>query len=220
MYFTGDSAGGNLAAAVSLRLANESNVPKLKLQMLIYPALQAFDFASPSYILYGTGNNYVMLSKMEMVGFWLSYYQGNHDNMDVFLANNHTTLTLKTSRYSKYVSHNLISEDYKHPNGYYKLNNGENVDVAKRFEEVLLNPYYCPLMASGLKGQPPTYILTAEVDVLRDDGVMYAGRLRDAGVKVHHAHFERGFHGIFSMEALPIYKSVAADVYKYLDDNL
>ncbi|NXJ91731.1 ADCL4 protein, partial [Corythaixoides concolor] len=40
----GDSAGGNLAAAVSQTLAERSDLPKLRAQILIYPGLQALDF--------------------------------------------------------------------------------------------------------------------------------------------------------------------------------
>uniref|UniRef100_A0A8C3UH27 Alpha/beta hydrolase fold-3 domain-containing protein n=1 Tax=Catharus ustulatus TaxID=91951 RepID=A0A8C3UH27_CATUS len=45
----GDSAGGNLAAAVSQTLAGSSDLPRLRAQILIYPGLQALDFNLPSY---------------------------------------------------------------------------------------------------------------------------------------------------------------------------
>ena len=47
--FTGDSAGGNVAAAVTLKLRDEHLTPPLRLQLLLYPALQALDFNLPSY---------------------------------------------------------------------------------------------------------------------------------------------------------------------------
>jgi acetyl esterase len=57
------------------------------------------------------------------------------------------------------------------------------------------NPDAAPLFAASLSGMPPTYLLTAGYDPLRDDGRAYAKRLIDAGVPVHFT--ERGglIHG-------------------------
>ena len=45
---TGDSAGGNLAAAVALKLRDEEVTPSLQAQVLMYPALQMQDMETPS----------------------------------------------------------------------------------------------------------------------------------------------------------------------------
>ena len=45
----GDSAGGNLATAVAMILRDTNFHPQPKLQVLLYPALQAVDFHTPSY---------------------------------------------------------------------------------------------------------------------------------------------------------------------------
>ena len=45
-------------------------------------------------------------------------------------------------------------------------------------------------------GLPPTFVVTCEFDALRDHGVFYALRLREAGVRVKWEHYKGGFHGV------------------------
>jgi acetyl esterase len=55
------------------------------------------------------------------------------------------------------------------------------------------DPRVCPLRMPNLRGLPPAFVVTAEYDVLRDEGERYAERLREDGVDVT---FERaaGLH--------------------------
>lgn len=48
--FSGDSAGGNLVAAVTLKLRNIGIQPQPKLQVLIYPTTQGIDMKLPSQV--------------------------------------------------------------------------------------------------------------------------------------------------------------------------
>ncbi len=66
----GDSAGGNLAAAVALR-ARDSG-PSLALQALVYPVTD-FDFESESYARYESGLN---LTRAKMQWYWEQYLAG------------------------------------------------------------------------------------------------------------------------------------------------
>jgi len=64
----GDSAGGNMAAAVTL-LAKERGGPNIGLQVLFYPVTDA-NFDTPSYHQFATGH---FLSREAMKWFWNNY---------------------------------------------------------------------------------------------------------------------------------------------------
>lgn len=44
--------------------------------------------------------------------------------------------------------------------------------------------YYSPVEVSSFVGLPPAYIETAEFDCLHDDGILYANKLKSAGINV------------------------------------
>lgn len=52
-----------------------------------------------------------------------------------------------------------------------------------------------PLRSDGLGSLPPTLLVTAENDPLRDEGLAYADKLREAGVPVKYRHFGAAEHG-------------------------
>lgn len=59
-----------------------------------------------------------------------------------------------------------------------------------------------PLLAPDLTGMPPTFVLTAGYDPLRDEGRMYADVLSAAGVPTQYLCFERQMHGFMPMGGL------------------
>ena len=61
-----------------------------------------------------------------------------------------------------------------------------------------------PLRASTeqLKGLPPALVITAEADVLRDEGEDYANKLREAAVRVTAVRFQGTIHDFVMLNAL------------------
>ena len=58
-----------------------------------------------------------------------------------------------------------------------------------------VSPYAAPARAENLAGLPPAYISTMEFDPLRDEGILYALRLLQAGVSVELHSYPGTFHG-------------------------
>lgn len=192
----GDSAGGNLAAAVSQTLAGSSDFPKLRAQILIYPGLQALDFNLPSY----QQNRGVPLLFRERAAFFaLLYLNGDALHMQEVLEGSHIPPDLRL-KYRKWVSPDNIPEEFK-VRGVKPL--GPTDFIAEVYETVkrFCEPNLCPLLAedSVVHQLPESFILTCEYDVLRDDGLLYKKRLEDNGVRVTWYHLEDGFHGIINL---------------------
>ena len=68
------------------------------------------------------------------------------------------------------------------------------------------------LVAADLKGLPPTTIILAQIDPLRDDGVGLADKLRAAGVKVDLKEYTGVTHEFFGMGSV-VAKAKAAEDY-------
>ena len=133
----GDSAGGNLAAAVAIAARDAGDLP-LQYQLLIYPATD-MRCVAPSHTTNGQG---YMLTQDTM-----AYYHGH------YIVDPKDDLDWRAS----------------------------------------------PLLCEDLSKLPPALVLVAGYDPLRDEGVMYAQRLTEAGNLATLISFERQIHGFILM---------------------
>ncbi|NXX88994.1 NCEH1 hydrolase, partial [Centropus bengalensis] len=221
---SGDSAGGNLAAAVCQQLSKDEHLTiKPKLQALIYPVLQAFDFNTPSY---QQNMNMPVLPRYVMINYWIDYFNANYDLAHSLLINNHTALDVgqALSFRGRLNWTSLLPSSFK--KNYKPVI--QTTGKAEIIQEIpaLLDVRAGPLLAENetLQLQPKTYILTCENDVLRDDGVMYAKRLQNAGVEVTLDHFDDCFHGCMIFTVWPTDFSAGIQTrnsyIKWLDESL
>ncbi|XP_057355257.1 arylacetamide deacetylase isoform X1 [Manis pentadactyla] len=214
---SGDSAGGNLAAAVTQQLLEDPDVKsKPKIQSLIYPALQNFDTDSPSY----RENSYFpILSKSLMVRLWSEYFTTDRSLEKAMLSNQH--IPVESSHLFKFVNwSSLLPEKFKKGHVYKKPTYSSS-ELTKKYPG-LLDVRASPLLAddSKLRGLPPTYVITCQYDVLRDDGLMYVTRLQNSGVRVTHNHIEGAFHGTMSFLHVEIGYRTANQYISWLQENL
>lgn len=80
------------------------------------------------------------------------------------------------------------------------------------------NPEVSPVLTEDLKGLPPAVIINAEFDPLRDDGILYAAKLRKNGVKVWDKCFAGQIHLLFGLppgaEELKEYETIVKTAMK------
>lgn len=90
------------------------------------------------------------------------------------------------------------------------------------FQEALKNgcsgyeEYMSPLKAESLKGLPFTYIETEEFCPLRDEGNLYAKRLKETNVPVIHREMKGTFHAFDSDYKIPMVQQIIRERGKIL----
>lgn len=157
IVLVGDSAGGNLAAAVSLLLRRRGRRGATR-QILLYP---------------------------------VTYFE--HDPA--------------TSPFASVREH---GSDYR-------LTNTEVQDYLSLYvpdPAARDDPLVAPLLATDLTGQPDTLVITAELDLLRDEGEAYGRALAEAGSRVRCHRVPGALHGFIT---LPRFARPLREAYAVID---
>ena len=137
------------------------------------------------------------------------------------LANNHTApLVLEQLRQS-HLDWSRLPTEFSTKPVESRCNGCGDAELWAEIGNVFINPYFAPFMADDLRDLPPAYVVTANNDVLRDDGAMYADRLRKAGNKVIYKHWLASFHDIiFLSGVIPEADEPLDEIVRFLAKNL
>ena len=206
----GDSAGGLLAAAISLEFAKITIHRNIVAQVLIYPWLQSIDIIClPSYKKYKQGFS---LSDKTMAFFASAVTMGNKDMIPQYLNGNVSQYFMQTP-YWKYLAE--IS-NCKIPN-----KNSAIINLPSEFIKKVTDPRMSPLLANDLSGLPPTFIALAEYDVVASEGTLFAKRLKEVDVPVIKKQYKT-YHAFIQNVGLPIANGTLAklavnDIVNYLN---
>ena len=242
VILAGDSAGGNIVAAVSQRLLKEGK-KQPKLQVLIYPWLQMFNMQLPSCQIYDAKGIFSSLGLS--FGKMVKWYMGIFDEGIEYLVDYNQLYSLlppervkQLDEYldikliaGKYVS-NVEKEFYQNYTNSHPLSSNEQItailDKVKKDEKLkakllqVFTPEVSPVIAEQerIKGLPKAFFVIPEWDTLKDEAIIYAERLARAGVDVTMKYYPGAFHGVINFHQLTKTKTISKDLISFIKQNI
>ncbi|KAK6034656.1 hypothetical protein COOONC_27828 [Cooperia oncophora] len=199
----GDSAGGNLVAAITQRRRDTNAKPDILGQVLLYPLLQLADFQSISYRYFFKHLEGTALVDPESVVYYYMFYVGidmdkHGDLVKYVLSNGHISPQIR-EKVDKIIDYSSFSYlNYGNDSLPERAPVVYSEEAQRRLAPFVANPYVAPLMQEDMSHLPPAFVMTCEYDVLRDEGILYAKRLKEAGVKVEARNYVNGFHAMLN----------------------
>lgn len=202
----GDSAGGNLATVIAQRRLEKGAEPKLAAQVLLYPLLQMVDLQMVSYRYFHKRLNGFAFVDPSSVAFYYMLYAGislekAKELVPAVLTNGHVKPEHR-DRVDQVLSHRKFIESTH----LYNLSKvparwpiQESHEAQELLDPIIFNPDFSPLMRENLENLPKSLIVTCEYDTLRDEGMIYAERLKTAGVPTKLINLKNGFHAMLNM---------------------
>uniref|UniRef100_A0A0K0F191 Abhydrolase_3 domain-containing protein n=1 Tax=Strongyloides venezuelensis TaxID=75913 RepID=A0A0K0F191_STRVS len=223
----GESAGGNLCLAVALRLTKNRNKIPIKSLVLPYPVTGAYHFLLPSYqYYYKTYKDSGMLSPDNMAR-WILLYLGLDDIKDcveIMKRNGHISEKIRENPIfmESFNAKKLIDvvEDVKYIDKS-SIFPPPDERLSNAMEKYLLNPEFSPLMSSKeeLSLLPPTFVLTSNYDILRDEGILFSCKLKESGVTIFHKNYSKAIHGAMTIPISNAAHEMSRDISFFIQND-
>uniref|UniRef100_A0AAZ3SML9 Neutral cholesterol ester hydrolase 1a n=1 Tax=Oncorhynchus tshawytscha TaxID=74940 RepID=A0AAZ3SML9_ONCTS len=208
---SGDSAGGNLAAAVAQQVHTHKHTHTRVYDGQVHTHTHVYDGQVHTHT-----HTYTHTHTSMMARFWLLYLGVDTSLHPLLLSPSflhHPSIPPSLRSHLNWTTL-LPAKHIKH----YKPVGMEMGSQEVTGQEGDLLPGLLDVRAAA------AYIVTCEYDVLRDDGLMYTRRLQDAGVAVSSHHYDDGFHGALSFAHWPFFFDVGERMIRgymdWLQENL
>ncbi|KAI6205241.1 Arylacetamide deacetylase [Aphelenchoides besseyi] len=205
-------------------LMGDSAGEYVKCQILIYPVIHLLDFLAPSHQYYYRSYKGTALLNPHSLARWCLMYLGievSRKNIKLVLKNKHLprdlmetpTVQSMLDYYTHLPESFLVKGKYSKP-----LTSEPDEKLSSKFAPFVSNPEICPILGDNLEGLPPALIMTAGVDILRDEGILYAKRLKEFNVPTKWNHYESAFHGVLNMPGSKQRKQMLNDIHAYVQE--
>ena len=238
----GESAGGNLVLSTMMEIDFLKEFGKLPVTAhASIPMGQMLRFDTPSY---SSPDHQFELNQKLMTEFWLMYSgisidkygnSENSNNRELLSRNLHWDESIRTDKEfmsradpEKWIVQNKNTEKYL-PKGYKKVTTNDydfGKDFPKKLSKLLRNKLFSPGTAGDEELQflcrnvENVVISVAEFDVLRDDGIMIANRMKSLGCKNVNLKVVEGVGHLYMFESLKNTNlPVGFEVYNQISDD-
>ncbi|KAM5248721.1 arylacetamide deacetylase-like 4 [Ctenodactylus gundi] len=188
----GESLGAGIAAKITQVLIDRRDLPQIRAQVMICPALQIINLQLPSF----QQNKNTPFLTLDVFMTCLCKCGAIHPSWQDALMTGSFVSPDFWKKYKKWLSSDNIPSKFKK---HYQEPQfpGPFNETAYLETKQLLDVEHIPLLAADevIAQLPEALLVSCEMDVLRDDTLLYKKRLEDQGVPVTWYHAEDGFHG-------------------------
>uniref|UniRef100_A0A0K0E9G6 Abhydrolase_3 domain-containing protein n=1 Tax=Strongyloides stercoralis TaxID=6248 RepID=A0A0K0E9G6_STRER len=220
----GDSAGGSMAAVVCQR-AIKSDSRKFLSQVLVYPCTNMIDYQTHSQLEFHykglTGDKFLTPTTMARYGLMYLGISPTKEKITFMNQNCHICEEFfKHEEFKKCYNFEYLPDEYKIYNRLEpKINvTPELLEMKKSVFEHLLDPNFSPLFSPPeiFQQMPKSFVLTANEDILRDDGIMYGTKINHHGGDCVIKNYLEARHGCLNFPFNKHKEQMIIDIINFL----